>query len=591
MKRSRMAAHKGKRTHQSGRHQNREILVNLKAITYDTQSPPDDRFYRAAKGIALDFLQDLSVDAMSQGSDVARDVYNAVRNRDFATLVNLTVDPARYTDAASFKRDYQLVSLLRKSAFLETGIDRKGRAIEKWCAAERQCGATNDYIESQLYGPSPDPCFLAILQRMRDFIARVLGKAPKLSQLDCRFGPGATQLVKRGITLPKKYSKRICCAPGLAFHVSDVVGFHWNPTTLLVVDGNSLSFVPKDARTDRSICIEPDLNIYVQLGIGKWMRKQFRRYFDLDSQADRNREMVKWAQACFATIDLSSASDTIASSLVHALLPEDWYDLLDMARCRYTVIDGQKYENQKFSSMGNGFTFELETLIFYAACCAVGVRHEDLSVFGDDIIVPQADAMSVTQVLQQLGFTVNEEKTFLSGSFFESCGHDYFNGTFVRPFFWKVLDAPVDVIKMCNDVSRMAKVVVSEKHSFRSAHVYRKTHSALVRLLKIHGWYTEVPEGYGDIGVIVDLDSATPKCDSTGYLTTMAVRWESKSLDYSRKTNAYVAALDRATGEDIVVSENGSQPKLHAVRGEGKWVLSPFHVPAWNWNGFGRWID
>lgn len=570
---------------------------SLKAAQKGKRTPPKNigaesrEMFIHAQAIALDFLVELSVDAMAQGSVVARDVYNAVRNRDFAELVNLTVDPAMYTDAASFKRDYQLVSLLRKSAFLETGIDRKGRAIEKWCAAERQCGEYNDYIEQQLYGQSPDPDFLAFLQRMRGFIARVLGPAPALRQLDFRFGPGATQLVKRGITLPKKYSKRICCTPGLVSHVSDIVGFHWGPTTLLVVDGNSLSFVPKDAKTDRSICVEPDLNIYVQLGIGKWMREKFRRYFDLDTQADRNREMAAHAQACFATIDLSSASDTISNGLVHALLPGDWYDLLDLARCRYTVIDGRKYENQKFSSMGNGFTFELETLIFYAACCAEGVRHEDLAVFGDDIIVPQGDATSLVARLQQLGFTVNREKTFLSGSFFESCGHDYFNGEFVRPVFWKTLESPVDVVKMCNDVSRLAAVACGANHSFRSAHVYRKTHTALVRLLKIHGWYTEVPEGYGDIGVITDLDSATPKCDSTGYLTTMAVRWLSKDIDYSRKTNAYVAALDRATGEDITLTERGVSPKLHAVRGEGQWALRPFHVPAWDWKGFGRWVD
>lgn len=568
--------------------------------------PPPNALYSAAESIALEFLMDLSVDAMAQGSVIARDVYNAVRNLDYATLVNLTIDPAAYRDAASFNRDYQLVSLLRKSAFLKTGIDRKGQAIKKWCAAETRCGDFNDWITNQIYGTEPDAEFLSFLNRMRGFIARMLGKAPKISQLDFRFGPGATQLVKRGITLPKKYSKRICCTPSLVDHVHDIVGFHWNPSELYVVDGNSLSFVPKDARTDRSICIEPDLNIYVQLGIGKWLRQRCRRYFDLDTQADRNRSMVARAQGRYATIDLSSASDTISSSLVFQLFSEDWYDLLDMARCRYTVIDGQRYENQKFSSMGNGFTFELETLIFYAVCRVEGVAAEDASVFGDDIIVPQHDAQRIMSRLEQLGFTVNREKTFVSGPFFESCGHDYFNGAFVRPFFWKDLADPVDVIKMCNDVSRLARVDVGSGHSFRSAHVYRKTFEALVRLLKIHGWYTEIPDGIGDVGVVTDFDDATPKRDNQGYLTCMTVRWRSTTVDYSRKKNGYIAALDHPPAYDLTVVEGkvikdavGPYCSLECrtartetpVRGEGTWEIAPVQIPMWMWTGFGQWID
>lgn len=588
MAKGRTAAQKGKRSSQKA------------------SANADPALYCAAKSIALEFLQDLSVDAMAQGSEIARDVYNAVRNLDYATLVNLSVDPSVYRDAASFQRDYQLVSLLRKSAFLETGIDRQGQAVKKWCAAETRCGDFNDWITDQVYGAEPDVEFLSFLNRMRGFIARLLGPAPRLADLDFRFGPGATQLVKRGITLPKKYSKRICCTPSLVDHVHSIIGPHWGPNELFVVDGNSLSFVPKDARTDRSICIEPDLNIYVQLGIGRWLRKKCRRYFDLDTQADRNREVVARALGRYATIDLSSASDTISSSLVFQILPEDWYDLLDMARCRYTLIEGRSYENQKFSSMGNGFTFELETLIFYAVCRVEGIAAEDTCVFGDDIIVPQSDAQRVISRLEQLGFSVNKEKTFLSGSFFESCGHDYFNGTFVRPFFWKDLADPVDVIKMCNDVSRLARVEVGPCRYFRSAHVYRKAFEALVRLLKIYGWYTEIPDGIGDVGVITDFDDATPKRDSPGYLTCMVVRWRSTTMDYSRKTNGYLASLDSNAVQDIKVLE--AKPIREAVgpycslehrtattdtpvRGEGKWEIAPAQIPLWSWVGFGPWID
>jgi hypothetical protein len=94
-------------------------------------------------------------------------------------------------------------------------------------------------------------------------------------------------------------------------------------------------------------------------------------------------------------------------------------------------------ELEMFSSMGNGYTFPLESLLFFSVVEAL-VLAEQLhlcSVYGDDIIVPQDRASDVIEALNFLGFKVNIKKSFLAGSFFESCGTDWFKGQEVRPFF------------------------------------------------------------------------------------------------------------------------------------------------------------
>jgi hypothetical protein len=110
---------------------------------------------------------------------------------------------------------------------------------------------------------------------------------------------------------------------------------------------------------------------------------------------------------------------------------------------------------EKFSSMGNGFTFELETLIFAALAAAVSdlTLGENLFVYGDDIIVPTHASSNVLAVLRTFGFTPNTKKTFTSGSFRESCGGDYFLGYDVRSVFLKSEpSSPVEWIALHNHI-------------------------------------------------------------------------------------------------------------------------------------------
>jgi hypothetical protein len=91
-----------------------------------------------------------------------------------------------------------------------------------------------------------------------------------------------------------------------------------------------------------------------------------------------------------------------------------------------------------FSSMGNGATFCLETLIFAAACYAVGSRR--FRVYGDDVIIEPECYDEYLRLTRFLGFSINHDKTFRDGPFRESCGLDVWNGVDVTPVYIRGLD-------------------------------------------------------------------------------------------------------------------------------------------------------
>jgi len=115
--------------------------------------------------------------------------------------------------------------------------------------------------------------------------------------------------------------------------------------------------------------------------------------------------------------------------------------------------------------MGNGFTFELESVIFLAISMAVmeengieALPGVNVSSFGDDIIVPNELFSDMSAVLSYLGFTVNKEKSFHSGVFRESCAGDFFRGQAVRPYFLKELpNEPQQWIAFANGLFEVGK--------------------------------------------------------------------------------------------------------------------------------------
>lgn len=209
---------------------------------------------------------------------------------------------------------------------------------------------------------------------------------------------------------------------------------------------NVITTVPKDGRKDRPIAKEQTGNVYLQLGVGSIIRQRLRAFgVDLNTQAEINRRMALESSRTkeHFTIDLSNASDTIGYDLVKALLPANWFQLLDSLRAPWGVLpSGEAFLYRKFSSMGNGFTFELESIIFLALCYGIrrvyGHRSDKFVAFGDDIIGPDYLYRHCCEYLKYSGFQVNSEKSFHgSGRVRESCGVDAMDGLNIRPFFVK----------------------------------------------------------------------------------------------------------------------------------------------------------
>jgi len=234
------------------------------------------------------------------------------------------------------------------------------------------------------------------------------------------------------------------------------------------VSGNTLFTVKKNKEISRTCCTEPLLNMLLQKALGTWLEERLARLgISLDTQPDVNRQLTKQGSidGSFGTLDLSSASDSISVSLCDWAIPPTFNKWLKIARSQTVRFpNGSEKELRMVSTMGNGFTFPLETIIFACAIRAVYLSKglnpsfwsadRNMAVFGDDIVVRKDCFETTKELLMRLGFTVNGSKSFNNGSFRESCGFDYWKGRNIRPVYLESLETPQDVYSSFNRLSR-----------------------------------------------------------------------------------------------------------------------------------------
>jgi hypothetical protein len=246
-----------------------------------------------------------------------------------------------------------------------------------------------------------------------------------------------------------------------------------------------MSVVPKNEKISRLICVEPSVNQYLQLGIGEILSKRLRRVLgiDLSVQPDVNRFMAfsgSTGNLDSSTVDLKSASDTLSLGLMGACLPPEVFTLLVSYRSPSAIVMGRVHALEMMSTMGNGFTFPLQTIIFSCAVLASiwcdglfergGYRRaygrpwlvpsglaSGWSVFGDDIIIPSSSYPKLQRLLGLMGCITNEDKSFSSGGFRESCGRDYYSGYNVRPVYLRKLKSRADFTVALNQLIGWSK--------------------------------------------------------------------------------------------------------------------------------------
>jgi hypothetical protein len=220
--------------------------------------------------------------------------------------------------------------------------------------------------------------------------------------------------------------------------------------------------------------------MFAQLGLEAIFRRRMISLWnlDLETQPDINRILARQGSRSgdFATIDLSSASDLISLGLVKEIAPQYIYDTLCELRVPYTELPdfGLRVDLGMLSTMGNGFTFPMMTIIL---SCAVRAVYRELgiiihdnprtqksgvltpgnwAVFGDDIIVCREAYDVFCHFLAALGLKINLTKSFNTGRFRESCGHDYLHGHDVRGVYLKRLRSRQDIsiaVNLLNDWS------------------------------------------------------------------------------------------------------------------------------------------
>lgn len=374
------------------------------------------------------------------------------------------------------KEDYLKTEVFSKFISDETlpAIARRNAAIRKWLATERNNEATNVRLLTlhEEYNILPRVSWRSFRDTVRRFITDVIGEVPAWDSVEGNLGGfsgGASTSRQRTMSHPaQKYLGQADITEAALpyfeelLNDSEVWKLMRGSDEVRIVPGNVLFTVPKNTEIDRCACKEPDLNMYLQRGFGAVIRRSLKRVgIDLNDQS-RNRTLARQGSldGTLATLDLSSASDSISSELVYQFLPDLWFTTLNALRSPVTVIDGEVHVNEMFSSMGNGFTFELESLIFYCVSRAVAYHlgiSGVISVYGDDIIVPVDIAELLSFVLGVLGFEVNTKKSFYTGPFRESCGGHYHNGLDITPFYVKApLEKLTDLIRVCNQLRRWA---------------------------------------------------------------------------------------------------------------------------------------
>jgi len=424
-------------------------------------------------------------------------------------LLQLEINPDNYLDPDVFRRDYRATKFLSKADFLSTSVDKRAAALESFLGAELSCRKVNlDRFKTAWRKlPQFDWLHNAAYRKIESILRCFSGDEVCDS---ANWGPGVT--LNKQIKFDTSSTNKFRFESGITRDLHDLMGpLHELAYPLWKVNftfhvGNKIVTVPKNSKTDRTIAVEPGINLWYQKAVGTMIRKRIRKVgVDLNSQL-RNQQLAQSSSlsGSLATVDFSNASDSISRATVEALLPPRWHLFMDLLRSHFGSIEGSTLRYEKFSSMGNGFTFELESLIFFAVASSVceylRLPQNDVSVYGDDVILPVGAFNLFREMCDIYGFTINERKSFKSGSFRESCGSHYFAGIDCKPYFLrKQIIEEHDIYLAANSIRRGSYDPISRSCDKRFFECWQFLRSLVVRPCLIS-------EGYGDGGFIVNFD-------------------------------------------------------------------------------------
>lgn len=215
--------------------------------------------------------------------------------------------------------------------------------------------------------------------------------------------------------------------------------------------------VPKTQKGPRIICKEPIAHQWIQGGIQRFLEERvlatsIGQCIDFRNQAYSQAWAIDAStDGHLSTVDLSAASDRISTRLVEFLFggksDNSLLEALHASRSRYYTLNGKYYRFRKFAPMGSACTFPVQSILFasLAALAICQTRNwgpsqldrafAEIRVFGDDIILPTDSIGVLYRALSSCGLKVNENKSYHTGLFRESCGMDAYAGTDITPAY------------------------------------------------------------------------------------------------------------------------------------------------------------
>lgn len=382
------------------------------------------------------FLECLSLDLSCDGLATLAREQRDTELRDF-NLDSVT----------SIEDRYLLEEILSKFPYQNTTVDKKAAAVRTFFEEERRLRTINErFFGRSLSEPAQAQLFYARGKIWRNLKLFTWDDVVENMELPKR-GTACTSRRcsdRRLKVLRNKHSitDRLSVNQGL---VDACEGTEWASVLTNTFTWNTavLDTVPKKATTDRTIGKEPIVNAAVQRGIGLILQRQLlRNGVNLRDQTTNQKLALTGATTGkLATIDLKNASSSICVGLVYDLMPPWLFDLLWAARTDAVANQGVVTYLEQFSGMGCGFTFELESLIFWALLNGVAI-HQGISltpcnfgIYGDDIICPVELVPHVRDLFSEVGLVFNDRKTHVAGPFRESCGKAFAQARDITPFY------------------------------------------------------------------------------------------------------------------------------------------------------------
>ena len=247
-------------------------------------------------------------------------ISRVIRMRDISAYYALSEDwglrsmDSGGTGLAAKRAKYQLASFLKKFVFKTDAESRRQQAQNSFREAEDACRAFNLDGWRRL-AISMDQMVVEVYTYAQSFVRKVIGNHPNEKDLTrSRHGPGVSRGTEKGQTsqyakfahwpysvtphafgygvaaiendqrwrgaLEEDYRRVMEIAPWVPLDMA----LFWR-NVFVLYPGNRITTVPKNGLTDRSIAIEPTMNLYLQLGVDGFIRKRLKRWgIDLDDQ-------------------------------------------------------------------------------------------------------------------------------------------------------------------------------------------------------------------------------------------------------------------------------------------------------------------